>query len=166
MPSYTTTVPWLESRRFALIPPLSYKYDTKLLILALESLEAYSLKSRLNQSQREELGLIEQSYDNPHEVKSRIKHQLLSQRAFKEVGIEFMDLYSHLIPVYDVEPLEKIDLTLLNMLLRRIVDHNIANYMTANNKVVVNYKDKSKPGSDPDGRWGEEPSPVRRGGRC
>ena len=27
---------------------------------------------------------------------------------FKQVGIEFMDLYSHLIPVYDVEPLEKI----------------------------------------------------------
>lgn len=25
-----------------------------------------------------------------------------------KVGIEFMDLYSHLIPVYDVEPLEKI----------------------------------------------------------
>lgn len=33
---------------------------------------------------------------------------LLTQRAFKEVGIEFMDLYSHLIPVFDVEPLEKI----------------------------------------------------------
>ena len=38
----------------------------------------------------------------------RIKRHLLTQRAFKEVGIEFMDLYSHLIPVYDVEPLEKI----------------------------------------------------------
>ena len=25
-----------------------------------------------------------------------------------QVGIEFMDLYSHTIPVYDVEPLEKI----------------------------------------------------------
>lgn len=25
-----------------------------------------------------------------------------------QVGIEFMDLYSHLIPVFDVEPLEKI----------------------------------------------------------
>ena len=25
-----------------------------------------------------------------------------------QVNIEFMDLYSHLIPVYDVEPLEKI----------------------------------------------------------
>ena len=60
---YTTTVHWLESRRFAPIPfpPLSYKHDTKLLILALERLkEAYSVKSRLNQSQREELSLIEQ----------------------------------------------------------------------------------------------------------
>ena len=75
-------------------PPLSYKHDTKLLILALERLkEAYSVKSRLNQSQREELGLIEQAYDNPHEALSRIKQQLLTQRAFKEVGIEFMDLY-------------------------------------------------------------------------
>lgn len=108
---YTTTVHWLESRRFGPIPfpPLSYKHDTKLLILALERLkEAYSVKSRLNQSQREELGLIEQAYDNPHEALSRIKRHLLTQRAFKEVGIEFMDLYSHLIPVYDVEPLEKI----------------------------------------------------------
>ncbi|KAF7244228.1 Pre-mRNA-processing-splicing factor 8 [Varanus komodoensis] len=108
---YTTTVHWLESRRFSPIPfpPLSYKHDTKLLILALERLkEAYSVKSRLNQSQREELGLIEQAYDNPHEALSRIKRHLLTQRAFKEVGIEFMDLYSHLVPVYDVEPLEKI----------------------------------------------------------
>jgi hypothetical protein len=52
---YTTTVHWLESRRFSPIPfpPLSYKHDTKLLILALERLkEAYSVKSRLNSSQR------------------------------------------------------------------------------------------------------------------
>lgn len=26
----------------------------------------------------------------------------------KQVSIEFMDLYSHLIPVYEIEPLEKI----------------------------------------------------------
>lgn len=118
---YTTTVHWLESRRFSPIPfpPLSYKHDTKLLILALERLkEAYrytstksglsssvclfpqwlsvskrfalprvhSVKSRLNQSQREELGLIEQAYDNPHEALSRIKRHLLTQRAFKEVN--------------------------------------------------------------------------------
>ena len=35
---------------------------------------------------------------------------------------------------------EKIDLTLLNSLLRLIVDHNIADYMTAKNNVVINYK--------------------------
>ncbi len=46
-----------------------------------------SVKSRLNQSQREELGLIEQAYDNPHEALSRIKRHLLTQRAFKEVWL-------------------------------------------------------------------------------
>ena len=45
------------------------------------------MKSRLNQSQREELGLIEQAYDNPHEALSRIKRHLLTQRAFKEVRL-------------------------------------------------------------------------------
>lgn len=111
---FTTTVNWLELRRFSHIPfpPLSYKHDTKLLILALERLkEAYSVKNRLNQSQREELALIEQAYDNPHEALSRIKRHILTSRSFKEVGIEFMDLYSHLIPVYDIEPLEKVCLT-------------------------------------------------------
>ena len=212
---YTTTVNWLESRKFSPIPfpPLSYKHDTKLLILALERLkEGYAANNRLNQTMREELGLIEQAYDNPHEALSRIKRHLLTQRTFKEVGIEFMDLFSHLIPVYDIEPLEKItdayldqylwyeadkrhlfpnwikpsdsepppllvykwcqginnlhdiwstgdgecvvmletkmemvyekiDLTLLNRLLRLIVDHNIADYMTTKNNVVLAFKD-------------------------
>ncbi|KAG4944966.1 hypothetical protein AAZX31_15G006800 [Glycine max] len=214
---YTTTVHWLESRKFSPIPfpPLSYKHDTKLLILALEKLkESYSVAVRLNQLQREELGLIEQAYDNPHEALSRIKRHLLTQRAFKEVGIEFMDLYSYLIPVYEIEPLEKItdayldqylwyegdkrhlfpnwikpadsepppllvykwcqginnlqsiwdtsegqcvvmlqtkfekffekiDLTMLNRLLRLVLDHNIADYVTAKNNVVLSYKDMS-----------------------
>ena len=44
--------------------------------------------------------------------------------------------------VVSVEKLyKKIDLALLNRPLRLIVDHNIVNYMTAKNKVVVNYKD-------------------------
>ena len=65
---YTTMVHWLESRKFSPIPfpPLSYKHDTKLLILALERLkESYSAASRLNQTQREELGLIEQARPAP-----------------------------------------------------------------------------------------------------
>ena len=212
---YTTTVHWLESRKFTPIPfpPLSYKHDTKLLILALERLkEGYGLQARLNSAAREELGLIEQAYDNPHETLSRIKRHLLTQRTFKEVSIEFMDMYSHLSPVYNIEPIEKItdayldqylwyeadkrhlfpswikpsdsepppllvykwcqginnleniwdteegestvlmqtqfekmyekiDLTLLNRLLRLIVDHNIADYMTAKNNVSISYKD-------------------------
>ncbi|KAL4464690.1 hypothetical protein ABPG74_011251 [Tetrahymena malaccensis] len=212
---YTMLVHWLESRKFSHIPfpPINYKHDTKLFILALERLkEAYSVKSRLNQSQREELALIEQAYDNPHEALTRVKRQLLTQRQFKDVSIEFMDLYSHLVPVYDVDPMEKItdayldqylwyeadkrrlfpnwikpadsepppllvykwcqginnlqgiwdtsegqsivllesrfekvyekiDLTFLNRLLRLIVDHNIADYMTAKNNIVINFKD-------------------------
>ncbi|KAJ2777092.1 pre-mRNA-splicing factor 8 [Coemansia javaensis] len=214
---YTTVVHWLEARRFTPIPfpPLSYKHDPKLLVLALERLrESYSVQGHLNASQREELGLIEQAFDNPHECLNRIKRLLLTQRAFKEVGIEFMDMYSHLIPVYDVEPLEKItdayldqylwyeadkrrlwapwvkpadvepapllvykwcqginnldgvweteageatvmlearlarvfekvDLTLLNRLLRLVVDHNLADYMTAKNNVAISFKDMS-----------------------
>ena len=38
---------------------------------------------------------------------------------------------------------EKIDLTLLNRLLRLILDHNIADYMTAKNNIVINYKVQS-----------------------
>ena len=59
---YTMVVHWLESRKFKHIslPPVNYKHDTKLFVLALERLkEAYSVKSRLNSSQREELTLIE-----------------------------------------------------------------------------------------------------------
>lgn len=212
---YTTMVHWLESRKFAPIPfpPLSYKHDTKLLVLALEGLkDSYSVKGRLNQSQREELALIEQAYDNPHECLSRIKRFLLTQRVFKEVGLDMMDHYSHITPVYEVDPLEKItdayldhylwyegdrrnifpnwikpsdsevppllvykwcqginnltdvwdasegqcnvmfqttlskiaekiDFTLLNRLLRLIVDSNIADYITAKNNVNLSYKD-------------------------
>ena len=214
---YTTTVHWLESRKFVHIPfpPITYKHDTKLFNLALERLkESYSVKSRLNQAQREELGLIEQAYDNPHEILGRVKRQLLTHRAFKEVGIQFMDLYKYLIPVYEIEPLEKItdayldqylwyeaekrnlfpnwikpsdsepppllvykwcqginnltdvwnvsdnqcnvlletkfekvyekvDFTLLNRLLRLIVDHNIADYITTKNNVIISFKDMS-----------------------
>lgn len=38
---------------------------------------------------------------------------------------------------------EKVDLTLLNRLLRLIMDHNLADYMTTKNNVVLAYKDMS-----------------------
>ncbi len=54
------------------------------------------------------MALIEQAYDNPHEALSRIKRHMLTQRAFKEVGIEFTDTYAYLIPVFDIKHLEKV----------------------------------------------------------
>ena len=36
---------------------------------------------------------------------------------------------------------EKVDLTLLNRLLRLIVDYNIADYMTTKNNVAISFKD-------------------------
>ena len=65
---YTTTVHWLESRKFSPIPfpPLSYKHDTKLLILALERLkESYGFNNRLNQQQREEVRANMSEYVSP-----------------------------------------------------------------------------------------------------
>ena len=206
---------WLTVQKFQAIPlpPSTYKYDTKMLVLALENLkEAYSVKSKINQSQRDELSLIEQAFDNPHEFLNRIKASLIAQRTFKEVKIEYMDLYTHLIPVYSFDPMEKIadayldqylwyeaekrhlfpnwikpsdtepppllvykfcnginnlqnvwdyengestiimestfdkmyqkiDLTLLNRLLRLIMDPNLADYITSKNNVNISFKD-------------------------
>ncbi|KAJ6171891.1 hypothetical protein N7470_000958 [Penicillium chermesinum] len=212
---YSTMVHWLEARKYSPIPfpSSSYKHDTKILILALERLrESYSVKGRLNQSQREELALIEQAYDSPGTTLARIKRFFLTQRAFKEVGIDMNDNYNTINPVYDIEPIEKItdayldqylwyqaeqrhlfpswikpsdsevpplltykwaqginnlsnvwetsegetnvmietelskvyekvDLTMLNRLLRLIMDHNLADYITSKNNVQLSYKD-------------------------
>ncbi|GMM36116.1 U4/U6-U5 snRNP complex subunit [Saccharomycopsis crataegensis] len=215
---YSTMVHWLESRNFQPVsfPPLSYKHDTKLLILALDNLkESYGAQGgRLTSTEKEELTLIEQAYDNPHETLSRIKKFILTQRVFKEVQTDMMDYYDHITPTYSVDPLEKItdayldqylwfeadrrqlfpnwikpsdneippllaykwcqginnlenvwetsngecsvllqsslsnmaekiDLTLLNRLLRLIMDSNIADYLTAKNNVTLSYKDMS-----------------------
>ncbi|KAF2727175.1 putative pre-mRNA splicing factor [Polyplosphaeria fusca] len=108
---YTTVVHWLEARKFQPIPfpSVSYKHDTKILILALERLrEAYSVKGRLNQDQRRELAYIEEAYDSPGTALARIKRFLLTQRNFKEVAVDMNDNYCSINPVYDIEPIEKI----------------------------------------------------------
>ena len=212
---YKTAVNWLESRHFSPIPfpPTQYKHDTKLLTLALERLrENYNSNSRMNQQQREELGLIEHGFDNPHETLQQIKRYLLTQHVFKDVSLQFLDLFSTLVPVYEIDPLEKItdayldqylwyeadkrklfpswikpsdeepqpylvykfcqginnltdfwncengecnvlmeapfdkvyekiDPTLLSRLLRLIVDHNIADYMSKKSNVKITFKD-------------------------
>lgn len=54
----------VQARKYQAVvfPPLNYKNDIKLLILAMERLkEPFAAALRLNQAQREELGLIEQA---------------------------------------------------------------------------------------------------------
>ena len=108
---YTNLVHWLEHMNFSAIPfpPVNYKHDTKLLILALENLkESFQGKSRLNVEQRNELGLIEQAYDQPHQTLQRIKRILLTERVFKDIEVELLDLFDYTIPIYTIDPLEKI----------------------------------------------------------
>ena len=57
-------------------------------MLVLEHLkEIYSVQSKINQSQRDEWSLIEQSFNNPHEFLTRIKKSIITQRTFKEIKI-------------------------------------------------------------------------------
>ena len=214
---FSTMVDWLEARKFSPIPfpPLTHKNDTKILVLALENLkDTYTSKVRLNAVEREELALIEEAYDNPHNTLNRIKKYLLTQRVFKPVNLSMVEHYQSISSVYTVDPLEKItdayldqylwyeadqrqlfpnwikpsdaeippllvykwcqginnvqgvwdvsdeqstvlletsledfaekiDFTLLNRLLRLIMDPNLADYVTAKNNVIINFKDMS-----------------------
>lgn len=214
---FSTMVNWLDSRKFSPIPfpPLTYKNDTKILVLALESLkESYGSKVRLNATEREELALIEEAYDNPHDTLNRVKKYMLTQRVFKPVDISMTEHFQSISAVYSIDPLEKItdayldhylwfeaderklfpnwikpsddeippllvykwcqginnvagvwdvddgestvmletklehiaekiDFTLLNRLLRLIMDPNMADYITAKSNVVLNFKDMS-----------------------
>ncbi|SCU92397.1 LANO_0E00694g1_1 [Lachancea nothofagi CBS 11611] len=214
---FKAMVDWLEKKGYSPVPfpPLTYKNDTKILVLALENLKnAYASKVRLNAAEREELALIEEAYDNPHNTLNRVKKYLLTQRVFKPIDFFMKDQLQYVSPVYSVDPLEKItdayldqylwyeadkrqlfpnwikpsdteippllvykwaqglnnlneiwdvsqgqstvmlqtkleemaekiDFTLLNRLLRLIMDPNLADYITAKNNVVLNFKDMS-----------------------
>ncbi|KAJ1631133.1 RNA recognition motif of the spliceosomal PrP8-domain-containing protein [Pavlovales sp. CCMP2436] len=174
---YTTAVHWLESRK--------YKHDTKLLILALERLkENFSIAARLNQTQREELGLIEQGcvWLGGDRAARKDHRRLPRPDAYLDQYLWYESDKRRLLPNWtkpsDTEPppllvykwalgvnnlhevwdtsagecvvmvetqfeklFEKMDLTLLNRLLRLIVDHNIADYMTSKNNVNITFKD-------------------------
>lgn len=78
---YQMLVEWLEFMKFQYIPfpSVNYKHDTKIFVLALEKLrEPFTIKSKLNQTQRQMLKIIEESFENPHEILAKIKKQLLT----------------------------------------------------------------------------------------
>mmetsp|Transcript_44709 Transcript_44709/g.74621 ORF Transcript_44709/g.74621 Transcript_44709/m.74621 type:complete len:2266 (+) Transcript_44709:990-7787(+) len=213
---YRILIHWLDINNFNLIsfPSNEYKFSSKLLVLTLNHLkEQFSMNLKLNLEQKEEMELLEYSYDNNTEIINMIKRHLLTQRSFKEVYIEFMDYYDYLIPVYDVNSIEKltdsfldhfiwfevdklslfpfwlkptdkeiapyllyrwcknisgtfsdtipnnsdslilifqtyldetfshIDHTILNRILKILIDNNISEYMTSKNNIYISYKD-------------------------
>ncbi|KAI8869851.1 pre-mRNA-processing-splicing factor 8 [Ramicandelaber brevisporus] len=108
---YRNTAQWLALRRVQPIkfPPLNYKHDNKLLILALESLRSqYNVQGKLTGTQREELAMIEQAYDNPAKTLANIKRTILTRRAFANIEMDFFDTFEDLIPVQSVASFEKI----------------------------------------------------------
>lgn len=108
---FKNLVDWLESREYETIPfpPVNYKHDNKIFALALENLkDHYSSKTRLTAAEREELALIEQAFENPHESLNRVKKLLLTQRIFKPIQFEMSDTLHELHPRFFVDPLEKI----------------------------------------------------------
>ena len=91
---------WIEAVCYRKIsfPSFSFKKDIKLLILALENLR--NLHNNSKKSVDKELDIF---LDDPFLALTKIKENILTQKAFLEIGINFLDNFSHLIPVFQVE---------------------------------------------------------------
>ena len=84
-----------------------------------------------------------------HPGLSRVERLLLTQHAFKEAGIEFFGTYDKLLPCYDIEPVEKVTdvVSFICILICTfpahdlIMDHNLADYITAKNNTVLTCED-------------------------
>ena len=109
---YTTFARWLSSQKFQPIPfpPVAYKHDMKILRLALEKLRENhgAPGSRTTSAARHEQLKIEEAFNNPQLTINAIKRKLLQMRTFKTVGIEYVDYFTYMRPVYGFDIDEKI----------------------------------------------------------
>lgn len=107
---YRMMANWLTDRGFKKIsfPDPTKTAELSLLQLSLNRLrDQHNIANRLTASQREEQARIEEAFNSPHEALSRIIDALARQRRFKNVEVEYMDNFSHLYPIYNVVPTEK-----------------------------------------------------------
>ena len=109
---YTTFAKWLSTQQFQQIPfpPVAYKHDMKILRIALEKLRENhgAPGSRTTSAARHEQLKIEEAFNNPQTTINGIKRKLMQMRAFKTAGIEYVDYFTHMHPVYEVDVDEKI----------------------------------------------------------
>lgn len=88
---------FIENKKFKKIPfpSFSHKSDLKLLILAFENLN--DLKKSINEND------IDFFLRNPFLTLSKIKERILTKKTFWEIGLDFLDNFSHLIPIFKIE---------------------------------------------------------------
>jgi len=108
---YTTMSEWfrfLEKDKIS-FPNLNDKFSSNLLIVTLGHLkDQFSANVKLNLQQKEEMELLEYAYNNSNEVLKTIKRYLLVKRTFKEIYISFMDHFDNIVPVYEIDAVEKL----------------------------------------------------------
>ncbi|CCW68908.1 unnamed protein product [Phytomonas sp. Hart1] len=107
---YRMMANWLDDRGFKKIsfPDPSRTAELSLLKLSLNRLrDQHNIANRLTARQREEQTRIEQAFNAPHEMLSRIVDALAHQRRFKNLEVEYIDNFSNLYPIYNVTPTEK-----------------------------------------------------------
>ncbi|KNH06334.1 pre-mRNA-processing-splicing factor 8-like protein [Perkinsela sp. CCAP 1560/4] len=109
---YTAFAKWLSTQDFQQIPfpPVAYKHDMKILRLALDKLRENhgAPGSRTTSAAKHEQLKIEEAFNNPQTTINKIKRKLLQMRTFKCVSIEYVDYFTRMFPVYDVDVDEKI----------------------------------------------------------
>lgn len=107
---YRMMANWLNDRGFKKIsfPDPTKTAELSVLQLSLNRLrDQHNIANRLTATQREEQARIEEAFNAPHDALARIVDALARQRRFKNVEVEYMDNFSHLYPIYNVTPTEK-----------------------------------------------------------
>lgn len=117
---YEMMANWLRDRGFKKIafPKASHPAALDLLKLSLNRLRSqHNIANRVTQEQKEEQKRIEEAFDAPYECLTRIRDALSRQRQFKTMQVGYMDGFSHLYPIYKIDPTEKMNDSFLDQYL-------------------------------------------------
>ena len=102
---------WIKTCQIQKInfPSFKNKWDLKLLILSLDKIKKNNLFNKMDwRIGSLEQNLLQNAMNNPVNTFIGIKDSLLNQRIFSEVGLNFVDNFSYLNPVYIINFEEKI----------------------------------------------------------
>jgi len=91
------------------VPSFKNKWDLKLLILTLDRIKKSGLQNKVEwKTDSIEQNLLQNAMNNPLKTFTGIKNSILNQRIFSDIGLNFMDNFIYLNPVYVLNFEEKI----------------------------------------------------------